>query len=98
MHNVSMGESLGRSAARAQRNADEVAAVDPRGQPDEREVLGLELTQFVATLLQITGAGAGRTSPPGLIVLTRKQLRWAGGASSRYRACGAAWARRCPRL
>src|SRR2546427_3093706 len=72
------------------RPRDGVRCVNGRDRGDR------ELSQLVATLLQITGAWAGRTPPPGLIVLNGKQLRRAGGASSRYRACGAAWALRCP--
>ena len=42
------------------------------------------LSHFVATLLQITGAGAGRALRPGPIVLGWKELRRAGGAAPRY--------------
>src|SRR5438046_10467124 len=54
------------------------------------------LSHFVATLLQITAVGAGRTGRPGPMVLGWKELRRAGGAAPRYRACGARLATRPP--
>src|SRR2546429_7792575 len=54
------------------------------------------LSHFVATLLQITAVAAGRTGRPGPMVLGWKELRRAGGAAPRYRACGARSAKRPP--
>src|SRR2546421_4420119 len=39
------------------------------------------LSHFVATLLQVTAVGAGRTGRPGPMVLGWKELRRAGGAA-----------------
>src|SRR5436190_5318386 len=53
---------------------------------DRRDQL---LSHFVAALLKVIAVWAGRTGRPGPIVLGWKELRRAGGAAPRYRACGA---------